>query len=159
VPASIKNKKNGWAKSLELSKPLPSMPPAVDPTTLNAYIQRLHPGPTTDYMPISWKDSMGHPWNQKVIQMLVAEFNKKVKDCHYQLLTSLPDNNFTTNTIRNKLSRHQTMLNSSMRKMQQAGNLSASELAAVLTQEKDEARCKSRRNERRRNVSRFAPYF
>jgi len=97
--------------------PLPSMLSAVDPAVLEAYTRRLHSGPTADYMPICWIEPMGHAWNQKVIQLLGAEFNKNVKEGRFQLMTSLPENeskDFVTIAIKHKLSRHQTILKSSM---------------------------------------------
>jgi hypothetical protein len=100
---------------------------------------------------------MQHPWNQRVIQLLTAEFKSNVKACKYQVLTSLPPEcdgeDFVLSAIGSKLSRRQSILRATIRKMTQASNLSSAEIAELLTKEYKESLIRSRRNERRRNVS------
>jgi hypothetical protein len=108
-----------------------------------------------DYMPISWTNSMEHPWNQKVIRLLAKEFNQNVQACQYQTMTSFPENvgdDFTTTAIQNKLQSRQAILRNALRKKSQASHLSQAEITDIFSKQRMEMLVKARRNERKRNV-------
>lgn len=132
-----------------------SVPPDVDAKILDDYCQRRHPGPTKDNMLISWKHSMDHAWNQKVIQMLAAEFRENFKASENQLLDNLPEDqedDFVFNAIKQKLNRKRSMLQKVIRKKNKFSNLTSEELDKLMEEEENTTLVHRRRCERKRNV-------
>jgi hypothetical protein len=131
--------------------------PAVDSMILEDYCLRDHPGPTKEYMPISWASPMRHAWNLKVIQLLAAEFRENVRTCQYQKMTTLPNDgsgqHSVFNIILRKLSSHQATLQQTARKRTKAGNLSQLEFNDMMRKQQIAEGVKKRRAERKKNVS------
>jgi hypothetical protein len=152
-----KKDRKDWSRHSEPPS-LPTMPPPVDPLVLQAYCERRHPGPTKDYMPFSWTSPLHHPWNKRVIQLLGKEFMKNVEACRYQVMTSLPEcevsgDEFVTKAIGSKLRCRQSLLRNCVRKMTEDSHLSPGEITERIAKQNREASARSRRHERRRNVS------
>ena len=153
IPAKLQNRQ----------PPQPPQPPAlpiipliVDPAILDGYLKGHHRGPTAEYMLVAWTESLQHPWNKEVINLLSSEFRRNVKACRYQLLTELPVNAgkaYITSAITAKLSTRQTALRSKKQKIKDRSHLSAAEVAHYFEQEKQESLRQARRRERKKYVS------
>jgi hypothetical protein len=117
---------------------------------------RLHPGPSPEFIPISWSDTLNHPWNRMVIQLLAAEFRSNVEHCHYQLLTSLPADTGgeqIVEMIEKKLKRRQSLLKTALRQFSQdSRDRTLPELHEIFIKGNHEKFRKARRNEQRRSV-------
>lgn len=153
--------------SQEKKKPhteAPEVLDAVDPMILEQYCLRNHPGPTQEYMPISWTSAVNHPWNEKVVQLLAAEFKAKVEACHYQRMTSLPvlknqdGGESVAKIIRSKISNRQSTIKTISRKRTQATHLTRPEFEDMVSKESARSLLRSRHTERRNNVGYFG-YF
>ena len=135
---------------------LPSIPPMVDPIILESYVNGHHRGPTAEDMQVAWSQSLQHPWNKAIINLLSSEFGQNVKACRYQLLPELPNDAgkaYVKDAITNKLSARQTWVRDKMQKMRDRGHLTASELSEFFTEVKRGEAAKARRRERKKYVS------
>jgi len=136
---------------------------------VDAYMERLGPGPSDDDPRFAWERPASHPWNQMVIRILASQFktyahttgiahlvkilgagngSATIEDCEAGL-GRIAD---IQAVIGDKLADQQRKYRTVMRKIGSLSGLSEAEVKKTLRGNLHASQTSSRRNERKRNV-------
>lgn len=82
-----------------VSTPLPSFPPSPEDSAVKAYMDmQTNRGPSRSNPLILWSSTMLHPWNQKVLDLLLDDFPNYAKEKQLLKLTQLLGKSIGANT-------------------------------------------------------------
>lgn len=140
---------------------------------VDAYVDRLGPGPSHEDPRFAWECSATHPWNRKVVSILAANFKIYASTTGITQLVKLlrvdKEGGMTADygaaldkitdievVIADKLTDQQRRYRTLIRKAGSLSGLSELEVKETLKSNLRTSQKASRRNERKRNVGEFA---